>query len=203
MGAKLEEKVLRSIAQYRQRSGRYLLSYAEGVAAELIDVLKKVPGVEAITPAGSLRRGRETVGRPRPAGDRAGRHRGTRNVSEAIRAWRKCSARGENKASAKVGHEGLQVDVRALPPESFGAAMQYFTGSKDHNVAIRTRAVKMGLKLSEYGLFRVEDDARVAGETEEGDIPGAGTAVDSARAARELRRDRGGGGRDGCRSWWS
>jgi DNA polymerase (family 10) len=60
------------------------------------------------------------------------------------------------------------VDVRTLPPDTFGAAMQYFTGSKDHNVAIRTRAVKMGLKLSEYGLFRVEDDFRVAGTTEAG-----------------------------------
>ncbi len=84
--------------------------------------------------------------------------------------------RGENKASAKVGREGLQVDVRALPPESFGAAMQYFTGSKEHNVALRTRAVKMGLKLSEYGLFRVEDDARVAGETEEGVYEALGLA---------------------------
>ena len=62
MGAKLEEKVLRSIAQYRQRTGRYLLSYAEGIEAELIADLRQVPGVEAITPAGSLRRGRETVG---------------------------------------------------------------------------------------------------------------------------------------------
>jgi DNA polymerase (family 10) len=75
--------------------------------------------------------------------------------------------RGENKASARVGREGLQVDVRALPRESFGAALQYFTGSKEHNVAIRTRAVRMGLKLSEYGLFRAEDEARVAGTTEE------------------------------------
>src|SRR5208283_335233 len=84
--------------------------------------------------------------------------------------------RGENKASAKVGREGLQVDVRALPPGSFGAAMQYFTGSKDHNVAIRTRAVKMGLKLSEYGLFRVEDDFKVAGETEAGVYEALGLA---------------------------
>ncbi len=76
-------------------------------------------------------------------------------------------SRGGNKASAKVGREGLQVDVRALPRESYGAAMQYFTGSKEHNVAVRTRAVKMGFKLSEYGLFRAADDARVAGETEE------------------------------------
>src|SRR5439155_2416724 len=76
--------------------------------------------------------------------------------------------RGENKASARVGLEGLQVDVRALAPDTFGAAMQYFTGSKDHNVAIRTRAVRMGLKLSEYGLFRIEDDVKIAGETEAG-----------------------------------
>jgi DNA polymerase (family 10) len=167
MGAKLEEKVLRSIAGYRQRTGRYLLSYAEGVAEELGEVLRGVPGVDAVTPAGSLRRGRETVGDldllvTGPA------------ATEALAAFtsyprvEEVLARGENKASAKVGREGLQVDVRTLPPDTFGAAMQYFTGSKDHNVAIRTRAVKMGLKLSEYGLFRVADDARIAGETEEG-----------------------------------
>jgi DNA polymerase (family 10) len=167
MGAKLEEKVLRSIAQYRQRTGRYLLSYAEGIAAELIEHLRATPGVEAITPAGSLRRGRETVGdldllvtgpQANAALDRFVKHP---KVEEVL-------ATGDNKASARVGREGLQVDVRALPPESFGAAMQYFTGSKDHNVAIRMRAVKMGLKLSEYGLFRVENDERVAGETEAG-----------------------------------
>ena len=167
MGAKLEEKVLRSIAQYRQRSGRYLLSYAEGVAAELIEALGQVPGVEAVTPAGSLRRGRETVGDldllvTGPAAHAALERFVTYpRVEEVL-------GRGENKASAKVGREGLQVDVRALAPANFGAALQYFTGSKDHNVAIRTRAVKMELKLSEYGLFRVEGDIRVAGETEAG-----------------------------------
>ncbi len=165
MGAKLEEKVLRSIAQYRQRTGRYLISYAEAVAEELKRVLLEVPGVEEVTPAGSLRRGRETVGDldllvtgPSPAG-----------ALERFIAWPKVDevlGRGENKASAKVGREGFQVDVRALPRESFGAAMQYFTGSKDHNVAVRMRAVRQGLKLSEYGLFRVEDDFRIAGETE-------------------------------------
>ncbi|MDR3700659.1 MAG: DNA polymerase/3'-5' exonuclease PolX [Candidatus Sulfopaludibacter sp.] len=166
MGAKLEEKVLRSIAQYRMRSGRYLLSYAEAMAEELTAYLKETPGVEAITPAGSLRRGRETVGDldllvtgPSPYGA-LDRFAAFPRVEEVL-------SRGENKASAKVGREGLQVDVRTLPPDTFGAAMQYFTGSKDHNVAIRTRAVKMGLKLSEYGLFRVEDDSKVAGATEE------------------------------------
>ncbi len=167
MGAKLEEKVLRSIAQYRRRTGRYLLSYAERVAGELMDDLRQVPGVEEITPAGSLRRGRETVGDldllvTGPHATAAlERFIANPRVDEVL-------GRGENKASARVGHEGLQVDVRALPRESFGSAMQYFTGSKDHNVSIRLRAVKMGLKLSEYGLFRVEDDVRVAGETEAG-----------------------------------
>ena len=167
MGAKLEEKVLRSIAQYRMRSGRYLLSYAEGVAAELTEALQSTPGVESITPAGSLRRGRETVGDldllvTGPAAEAVlDRFIAYPRVEEVL-------GHGENKASAKVGREGLQVDVRALAPSSFGSAMQYFTGSKDHNVAIRTRAVRMGLKLSEYGLFRVDDDSKIAGETEAG-----------------------------------
>lgn len=166
MGAKLEEKVLKSIAQYRQRSGRFLLSYADGVAEELMTYLRAVPGVENIMAAGSLRRGRETVGDldllvtgPEAAAvlDRFASHP---RASAVL-------ARGENKASVTFGRENFQVDLRALPRESFGAALQYFTGSKDHNVAVRTRAVRMGFKLSEYGLFRAEDDARVAGATEE------------------------------------
>ncbi len=175
MGAKLEEKVLRSIAQYRQRSGRYLLSYAENMAVELIGALSATPGVDSVTPAGSLRRGRETVG------DLDLLVTGPQSTAalETFLAYPRLEevlGRGENKASARVGREGLQVDVRALPPNTFGAAMQYFTGSKDHNVAIRTRAVKRGLKLSEYGLFRVEDDVRIAGETEAGIYEALGMA---------------------------
>jgi len=167
MGAKLEEKVLRSIAQYRQRSGRYLLSYAENMAKELAEALAHVEGVDSVTPAGSLRRGRETVGDldllvSGPAAQAA------LEVFVRYPKVEELLSRGENKASAKVGREGLQVDVRALAPESYGSAMQYFTGSKDHNIAVRTRAVKMGLKLSEYGLFSAEDDKKVAGETEAG-----------------------------------
>jgi DNA polymerase (family 10) len=166
MGAKLEEKVLRSIAQYRMHSGRYLLSFADAMAAELTEALLRTPGVEAITPAGSLRRGRETVGDldllvTGPAAEAAlDRFIAWPGVTEVL-------GHGENKASAKV-RDGLQVDVRALSPASFCAALQYFTGSKEHNVAIRTRAVRMGLKLSEYGLFRLEDEVKVAGETEAG-----------------------------------
>jgi DNA polymerase (family X) len=166
MGAKLEEKVLRSIAQYRLRTGRFLLSFAHDTAQELKRYLGELDGIENITAAGSLRRGKETVGDldllvtgPNAAAA-LDRFVAYPRVHEVL-------GRGPNKASAKVGREGLQVDVRALPRESYGAAMQYFTGSKEHNVAVRTRAVRMGFKLSEYGLFRAADEARVAGDTEE------------------------------------
>ncbi len=166
MGAKLEEKVLRSIAQYRLRTGRFLLSFAEQTAQELLEMLRGTPCVTSAEAAGSLRRGRETVGDldllvtgedPEPALEAVARHP---RVHEVL-------SRGLNKISVTLGREGFQVDVRALPKQSFGAAMQYFTGSKEHNVAIRMRAIRMGLKLSEYGLFQAEDEARVAGETEE------------------------------------
>ncbi|MGA2714020.1 MAG: DNA polymerase/3'-5' exonuclease PolX [Bryobacteraceae bacterium] len=166
MGAKLEEKVLRSIAQYKERSGRFLLSFADNTARELTAYLSDLEGIDTITPAGSLRRGRETIGDldllvtgPNAAAalDRVAAHP---RVHEVL-------GRGPNKTSVKLGREGLQVDVRALEHASFGAAMQYFTGSKEHNVALRQRAIRMGFKLSEYGLFRAEDDVRVAGETEE------------------------------------
>jgi DNA polymerase (family 10) len=166
MGAKLEEKVLRSIERYRQSAGRFLLSFAEQTAAELAAWLSVVEGVEKITAAGSLRRGRETVGDV----DLLVTGPAAAAVLDRFLAWPRVGdvlGRGENKASAKVGHEGLQVDVRALPRESYGAGLQYFTGSKEHNVALRTRAVKMGYKLSEYGLFRSDDDRLVCSETEE------------------------------------
>ena len=175
MGAKLEEKVLRSIAHYRKSAGRFLLSFAGEVAAELAAYLLEGEGIDQVTPAGSLRRGKETVGdvdllvtgpKAAEALDRFVAHP---KVTEVL-------GKGPNKASAKVGAEGLQVDVRALAPASFGAALQYFTGSKDHNVALRTRCVKMGLKLSEYGLFRQKDDSRIAGETEEGVYEALGLA---------------------------
>lgn len=170
MGAKLEEKVLRSIARYRHTAGRFLLSFADQTAHELSSYLSAVEGVEEITAAGSFRRGKETVGdldllvTGKPGGfDEAAvlkRFVEFPRVQEVLAA-------GGNKASAKVGHEGLQVDVRALPKNSYGAALQYFTGSKEHNVAVRQRAVKMGFKLNEYGLFLVDDDSLVAAETEE------------------------------------
>jgi DNA polymerase (family 10) len=165
MGARLEEKVLRSIAAYRKRAGRFLLSYATQVAEELEEYLK-TKDVSRIDHSGSLRRGKETIGdvdllvvcaHPAPVLERFAKHE---KVTEVL-------GRGENKSSVRFGLEGIQVDVRALPASTYGAALQYFTGSKEHNVALRQRALKMGYTLSEYGLSRVDDDKRVAGETEE------------------------------------
>lgn len=166
MGAKLEEKVLRSIAAYRQRAGRYLLSFALSVADELIADLSQVKGAEKIVTAGSARRGRETVGDL----DLLLTGPGAEAALERFAAHPKVHeilGKGANKASVKFGLEGLQVDLRALPNESFGAALQYFTGSKEHSVALRQRALKMGLTLNEYALARIDTKEPVARETEE------------------------------------
>jgi DNA polymerase (family 10) len=166
MGAKLEEKVLRSIAAYRQRAGRFLLSFAQDVADELTDYLAKVPGVESVTPAGSLRRGKETVGDL----DLLATGPGAEAAIESFVAHPKVHevlGKGPNKASVRFGSEGLQVDLRALPKKSYGAALQYFTGSKEHSVALRARAQKMGLTLNEYALARIDTKEPVASETEQ------------------------------------
>ena len=165
MGAKLEEKVLRSIAGYRQRAGRFLLSYAQNVADELMADLGKVRGVSQVTAAGSLRRGRETVGDI----DLLVTGPGAEQALEAFVKNPKVHevlGRGANKASVKFGLEGIQVDLRALPEEQYGSALQYFTGSKEHSVALRGRAQKMGLTLSEYSLARIDSKKVVASATE-------------------------------------
>ncbi len=167
MGAKLEEKVLRSIAQYRQSAGRFLLSFGQRTASELIEYLTETPGIEKIIAAGSLRRGKDTIGDldllATGPGAEAALERFTKHprVHDVL-------GRGVNKASVRFGLEGLQVDLRALPADSYGAALQYFTGSKEHNVTLRGRALKLGLTLNEYGLLQLEGNAKVAGETEEG-----------------------------------
>ncbi len=166
MGAKLEEKVLKSIAQYRQRTGRYLLSFGQKVAAELIPYLSETGGIEKIAAAGSLRRGKDTIGDL----DLLVTGPGAANALERFVQHPKAHTvlgKGANKASIQYGLDGLQVDLRALPHESYGAAMQYFTGSKEHNILVRSRALKLGLTLNEYGLFKLDTEERVAGETEE------------------------------------
>jgi DNA polymerase (family 10) len=166
MGAKLEEKVLRSIEAYRKSAGRYLLSFGRRTADELAAEFHALPGIERVEAAGSLRRGKETLGDldllvTGPGAAAALSHLVHHYQTQEV------LGQGENKASVSFGMERLQVDVRALPHESFGAALQYFTGSKEHNVALRTSAIKQGLTLNEYGLFTLEANLRVAGETEE------------------------------------
>ena len=171
LSEKSEQKILKSIESYRQITGRFHLDTADEIAQKMIALLHRLPGVDKVTPAGSLRRGRDTVGdldllvtgnccTSEPQRDK---------VIEQILNFpgiMEVLAKGENKVSVKL-RSGMQVDVRLLPPDSFGAALQYFTGSKNHNVSLRQRALKKGYTLNEYGLVRMEDEKRVAGKTEE------------------------------------
>jgi DNA polymerase (family 10) len=171
MGEKHEQKLLKAIEDYRRISGRFLIDAAEAEANKLTAYLAKLPGIDRITPAGSLRRGRETVG------DLDILVTGTACCNDVERAnaveyvakyppLMDVIARGDNKISFRLRSD-MQVDVRLLPPESFGAAMQYFTGSKAHNVALRQRALKMGYTLNEYSLADLKTEKPVAGKTEE------------------------------------
>jgi DNA polymerase (family 10) len=171
MGEKHEAKLLKAIEDYRRVSGRFLIDAAEIEAEKLTAYLNKFPGIEKITPAGSLRRGRETVGDldilvtgPACASEE-GRQKAIAYVAE-FPPLMDVIARGDNKISFHL-RSGMQVDVRLLPPDSFGAAMQYFTGSKAHNVSLRQRALKMGYTLNEYSLATLEGEKPVAGKTEE------------------------------------
>ena len=171
MGEKHEQKLLKAIESYRRIGGRYQIDHAETEAEKLKAYISQLPGVDQITPAGSLRRGRETVG------DLDILVTGACCVDDAQRAaaiqhiakyppLMEVIASGDNKISFRL-RSGMQVDVRLLPPDSFGAAMQYFTGSKAHNVALRQRALKMGYTLSEYSLAALQTEQPVAGKTEE------------------------------------
>jgi DNA polymerase (family 10) len=170
MGAKQIEKLKKGIEDYKKNSGRFLIDDAEEAAEKLIDYLRKFDGLETITPAGSLRRGRETVGDldilvtgPGCAEDRV---QAAVEYTAAYPPIADLIAKGQNKVSFRL-RSGLQVDVRLLPEGSYGAALQYFSGSKMHNVTVRQRALKRGYTLSEYALARIEDGSFVAGATEE------------------------------------
>lgn len=170
LGEKQEQKLLKAIEDYRRIAGRYLLDAAENQAQKIIEQLSDFPGVEKVTPAGSLRRGRETVGdldvlvTGKACTIDAQREKLIEHIIK-LPGLMEVIARGENKVSFRM-RGGMQVDVRLLSPDSFGAAMQYFTGSKAHNVALRQRALKMGYTLSEYSLARLDNQKVVAAKTE-------------------------------------
>jgi DNA polymerase (family 10) len=170
MGAKQIEKLRKGIEDYRRSAGRFRIDEAEDAAQRISAWLMECKGIEKVTPAGSLRRGRETAGdldllvtgpacaqeHTAAAVDHVAAYPGIHDII----------AKGENKVSFHLA-SGLQVDVRLLPTASYGAALQYFTGSKAHNVTLRQRALKMGYTLSEWALARLDDGSTVAAATEE------------------------------------
>ena len=165
MGVKTEEKILKSIERYRGGVGRFKLSTGFTYAEALTEYLRAVPGVKRLDPAGSLRRKKETIG---DLDILAICSRAAKVMDQfvAYEEVKEILAKGETKSSIRL-RNGLQVDLRVLDEESYGAALHYFTGSKAHNVAIRERAREMGMKVSEYGVFRAKDEKRLTGEKEE------------------------------------
>jgi len=161
-GPKTEDNIRRHLAR-APTEARIKLVDAEAVAAPLVEWLEQSPGVKQVSVAGSFRRRRETVGdldilvtamRDSPVMDRFVAYDG---VAETM-------SQGSTRATVRL-RSGMQVDLRVVPQVSYGAALQYFTGSKAHNIAVRTLAAKRGLKINEYGVFRGEK--RVAGRTEQ------------------------------------
>lgn len=185
-GAKSAEKIRVAIEDHRKHTGRFQIHEAEKLIAGLFEHVRSAPGVDEAIVAGSLRRRKETIGDvdilARYEGD------GTPVVEHFVsfNGVARILGAGETKGSVLL-HSGLQVDLRVIPGRSFGAALQYFTGSKEHNVAVRTRAVRQGLRVNEWGVFRVPEDAspdelgkedgeRLAGDTEEGVYEALGMA---------------------------
>jgi DNA polymerase (family X) len=169
MGEKFTVKLLKGIEDYRKNSSRFRIDQAQSYAEKISALIREFPGIDEITPAGSLRRGRETVGDldllvTGPACEADVVSAAVEHVA-ALPLIDKLLAKGQNKVSFTL-RNNLQVDVRLLPRASYGAALQYFTGSKMHNVALRQRAIKRGLTLSEYALLRLEDNVIVAAASE-------------------------------------
>ena len=166
-GEKTEENILKAVETFKRSTGRFLIDKAEAAAAELIAYIEKYgKGVDSITPAGSLRRGKETVGDLDLLLILSEGHTAQKRVdaiAEHILKFPRIEqtlAHGENKVSFNL-QNGLQVDVRLLEKENFGAALLYFTGSKEHNVALRGRANDLGLTLNEYALATLKGEKRV------------------------------------------
>ena len=185
MGAKTEENILNGIEFIRRTKERLPLGQVLPHAKEIEDALRALKEVKAISLAGSIRRMKETIGdidvlvtSSRPAR--------VMDVFTTLPQVQRVLAKGPTRSSVLL-EVGIQADVRVVKPESFGAALQYFTGSKEHNVKLREKGVRRGLKINEYGIFRVKDEKRVAGRTEEEVY----AALDLPWIAPEIREDQG------------
>src|SRR5271169_4724462 len=172
-GEKSEQNILKAVEVFKKSSGRFHIDVAEDAAIAIVAHIKKAgKPVHDVTPAGSLRRGKETVGDLDLLVTLADGHTAQKEVDEVAKhileypGIDQTLAHGENKVSFTL-EDGLQVDVRLLEKENFGAALLYFTGSKEHNVTLRGRANEMGYTLNEYALATLKSEKRVAGRTEE------------------------------------
>ena len=184
MGAKKEALIVQALTERKRHAGRHLLPDTDDTASLLLAHLHHHSPATDIIPVGSLRRGCESCGDIDLLA--AG---GDQTVMDAFIEYplvERVLAHGDTKSSVLLGG-GYQADLRLVAPESRGAAMQYFTGSKAHNIALRDRAIGLGFKLNEYGLYRIDDDTRVAGLNED-EIYGA---LGLTWIAPELREGRG------------
>jgi DNA polymerase (family 10) len=182
---KTEENILRGIALVKKRQERMTLKEAIDVAGEVVSALKKMPGVNNITPAGSLRRMRETV-RDIDVLITSAKPEKVTGAFVKLPIVKDVLAHGDTKASI-LSREGVQVDLRVVEPDSFGAALVYFTGSQAHNIRIRHIGKEAGLKINEYGVFNEKSGKRIAGKTES-DIY---KTIKLPYIEPELREDRG------------
>lgn len=163
-GAKSEERILKGIEFYRQSKGRFVLGYAINLVESIRQKLKKLPSIQNLEICGSYRRREETIGdidilavSNKPA-----------EVMDYFTKMPEVNyvyAKGETKTNVRLSN-GIDADLRIVPAKSWGAALQYFTGNKDHNIALRIIAEKKGYKLNEYGLFTLKNNRYVAGQNE-------------------------------------
>ena len=183
LGEKVEQNIIQGIQQVQKYKERLPLAFIYPRAQGILEELKKIKEIKRITLAGSLRRMRETIAdadilvasdKPKPVMD------AFVNLPQTA----KVVAKGNTKSSI-VTKDGFQVDLRVVKPESFGAAQHYFTGSKAHNIRVRSLGVDKGLKVNEYGVFK--GDKSVAGKTEEGVFKAVGLPF----IPPELREDQG------------
>ena len=184
MGAKKETFILRALEERTRLSGRRLIAEAHDAAAALVAALREHAPDAEIAVVGSLRRGCETCGDLDILAAGA-----APSIMEAFTGYKlveRILARGETKSSVLLWG-GFQADLRLVAKDSLGAAMQYFTGSKPHNIALRDRAIRRGFKLNEYGLYKNDDGEKVAGASEEEVYRALGLAFIPA----ELRENRG------------
>ena len=176
-GVKSAAKIIDAIEDHKKHTGRFQIRETERLIAGLLEHMQSAPGVARIELAGSLRRRKETIGDVDILAELEGDGTPVVDHFVSFSGAQRVVGAGSTKGSI-VLHSGLQVDLRVIPSRSFGSALQYFSGSKEHNVAVRSRAVRQGLRVNEWGVFRVpeteddepigkEDGERLAGDTEQ------------------------------------